>query len=1210
MDKKSHIVRSRIITAIAIAVILVAVLFSSLRVAILYVADFTDEIEQLINQQSGLVVEIGKIDTDIQWLTPRLKLLDVSLLEIKGHPPVLELSEIDLSLDWISSIENLRPTLGVISLLGLELTIERDSKGQLLFQGVPLSPQASGDAAASAGTALPTVIQDFLESTSLYVQNSRILWKDARHDDQQINLENVNVSVINRGRRHLLAIEMDLPPQYGESMQLMVDVDGPLYKPQLWQGRIYVEMKKIQMHRWFDDYLDVLAFTGKGQLDASIWLDWDNSEIRQVDVELDGHQLALSFPERNIRNWQMDRVTGQLQWKESSHGWNIEGRNFKVARHNQDWITPSSISVEMDHQAKTLQMSADFIRLESLAYLTELMNQLDSENQLDWGRSIEALQPRGDLSQVALHLPLNEPMQSQVKFHFKDLGFSSKEYPSIQGLDGYLQYNNNNARLSLDSKYTKMEFNDLFRNPIALNSLKGDVLLSRESSAWHIRSQHLEANSPHLETASRIHVKIPDEAPVFTDLVTHFRKGDISHKGLYLPASIMSKNTLDWLDRALVSGKVPDGGLVLYGELADYPYLKNQGMFEVLFDVENAVLEYQPNWPAITDLNSSIRFHKRAMNILGEGKVYGASLKNTMVDIENLSRAHLSVDTKITSPLPDLLRYIDNSPLLEFVGSYVTGMKTQGTSGLILNLQIPLAEDKPVRFNSRLTFQDNDILLPQEGYQFNAVRGNLIINDQEVYADNLVASLDGYPFKASVATVKNETGKMTRVSATGQLPATSLLTPVPLLQPYISGESDWQIKVDIPNENDISYLDVYVQSRLAGISTDLPLPLKKNDDLQAPFNMHLGLLRDGELQLDVEFENHYKLSSTRKDNLWRVYMDSPILKGKARFNQDFNIDYPIILDIEMMDLAAYLIQSDEDKNSDTRFDFSPRYLPDIQLQARKVIWKDLVVNDAILETRRSKLGMDIDHFEMHGPALSIIGKGSWHSSWLHKHVTSLEMDINSTDFGDFLSAIDRTNAVKKARGQANINWQWYAEPYKFDWSILHGEMLLDFEDGRLLDIDPGAGRVLGLLNFETLLSMDFGNQVSEGFAFDSVEGSFTFADGNAYITNLDIDSKVAEISMEGRIGLSTEDYDQIVTVVPGVGSTLTVLGAVAGGPTLAATVLFVQKILGINRMAKYKYSIRGSWEKPEVKLLSAPEDADKESSPTGDEAGVKVNEEN
>ena len=1196
LDKKSHIIRSRIITAIAIAVIFMAVMFSSLRVAILYIADFTDEIEQLINEHSGLVVEIGKIDTDIKWLTPRLKLLDVSLLEIKGYPPILQLDEIDLSLDWISSIENLRPTLGEVTLKGLDLAVQRDSKGQLSIQGIQLSSRASGDVVATAGAALPAQIQDFLESTSLYILQSRILWKDAHYDNRQIKLENVNVSVINHGNRHQLAIDMELPARYGEAMQLIVDVDGPLYKPQLWQGRIFVEMKKIQLHRWFEDYIDELAFTGKGELDARVWLDWDNSEFRQVDVELTGSRLALSFPERKIQNWQMDRVSGRLQWKESDNGWNLEVRDFKVARLNQE-ITPSDISVKMDNRDKTLQMGANLLRLERLGYLMELLNLLDSENQQDWWHSIEAHQPRGDLYQVNLHLPLNKPMESQVNFRFEDMGFSSKEYPSVQGVDGYFHYQNNTALLRLDASDTVMDFNELFRNTIALDTLKGDVYLSRELKAWHIRAQQLQANTPYLETASRIHVKIPDDESVFADLITRFNNGDISHKGLYLPTAIMGNKTVAWLDRALVSGRIPEGGLLLYGKIDEYPYIKNQGMFEVLFDVENAVLDYQTNWPAITQMNSSIRFHKRAMNISGEAKVYEASLKNTTVEIENLSKAHLSVDTRITSPLPDLLRYIDNSPLQGIVGSYVTGMKTQGTSGLVLNLQIPLVGDKSVHFNSRLTFQDNDILLPREGYQFKGVRGNLIVNDQEVRADNLVASLDGYPVKASVATVKHETGKMTRVSVAGHIPILSLLAPLPQLKPYISGESDWKIRVDIPYEHDISYLDVYAESRLAGISTELPLPFKKTDDIQAPFNLHLGLLKGGELQLDMEFENHYSLKSTRKDNLWRVDMDSSILKGKARFNQDFSIDYPITLDIDVIDLAAYLKQSEEDRASDTRLDVGPDYLPNIQLQAHKVIWKDLQVNDASLETRRSKLGMDINHFEMHGPALSIIGNGSWHSSWLHKHVTSLEMNITSNDFGKFLTEVDLTDGVKKASGQASINWQWYAEPYKFDWRILHGEMSLDFEDGHLLDINPGAGRVLGLLNFETLLSLDYGNQVSEGFAFDSIEGSFTFANGNAYTTNLNIDSKVAEISMKGRIGLSAEDYDQIVTVLPGVGSTLTVLGAVAGGPTLAATVMFVQKILGINRLAEYKYSIRGSWEKPEVKLLSAPEETDQEAPP-------------
>ena len=66
------------------------------------------------------------------------------------------------------------------------------------------------------------------------------------------------------------------------------------------------------------------------------------------------------------------------------------------------------------------------------------------------------------------------------------------------------------------------------------------------------------------------------------------------------------------------------------------------------------------------------------MNILADARVYGAQLTDARIDIENLRRAHLSLDTQINLPLADILKFIDNSPLVKTVGPYITSMEAQG----------------------------------------------------------------------------------------------------------------------------------------------------------------------------------------------------------------------------------------------------------------------------------------------------------------------------------------------------------------------------------------------------------------------------------------------------------------------------------------------------------------------------------------------------
>jgi uncharacterized protein YhdP len=79
--------------------------------------------------------------------------------------------------------------------------------------------------------------------------------------------------------------------------------------------------------------------------------------------------------------------------------------------------------------------------------------------------------------------------------------------------------------------------------------------------------------------------------------------------------------------------------------------------------------------------------------------------------------------------------------------------------------------------------------------------------------------------------------------------------------------------------------------------------------------------------------------------------------------------------------------------------------------------------------------------------------------------------------------------------------------------------------------------------------------------------------------------------MQGRIGMVNEDYDQTITVVPVVGNTLTLIGTVAGGPVTGVLVHVFQKLLHVDRIARYKYTVKGSWDKPMVKLIDAPQTA-------------------
>src|SRR3546814_18629844 len=75
------------------------------------------------------------------------------------------------------------------------------------------------------------------------------------------------------------------------------------------------------------------------------------------------------------------------------------------------------------------------------------------------------------------------------------------------------------------------------------------------------------------------------------------------------------------------------------------------------------------------------------------------------------------------------------------------------------------------------------------------------------------------------------------------------------------------------------------------------------------------------------------------------------------------------------------------------------------------------------------------------------------------------------------------------------------------WQQTNGRVDLEAEDGQLRAVKPGAGRVLGLLNFYALprrLLLNFSDVVDEGLGFDHINGHFDLGGGAATTDDLTI----------------------------------------------------------------------------------------------------------
>jgi uncharacterized protein YhdP len=203
----------------------------------------------------------------------------------------------------------------------------------------------------------------------------------------------------------------------------------------------------------------------------------------------------------------------------------------------------------------------------------------------------------------------------------------------------------------------------------------------------------------------------------------------------------------------------------------------------------------------------------------------------------------------------------------------------------------------------------------------------------------------------------------------------------------------------------------------------------------------------------------------------------------------------------------------------------------------------------------------------------------------------MKISFAAEDLGAMLGALGFDGLVNGGKTRDQLDASWPGAPSDLSLATMDGTLGIHVNDGRIPEAaSPGVGRLLGLVSLTELprrLTLDFGDVFGKGLAFDSIAGDFKLANGNATTDNLMIAGPAANIRVTGRTGLRTKDYDQQMVVVPHVGNSLPLVGAVVGGPIGAAAGFAVQSLLGkgLNQAASARYRITGSWDKPVITLV-------------------------
>jgi uncharacterized protein (TIGR02099 family) len=336
--------------------------------------------------------------------------------------------------------------------------------------------------------------------------------------------------------------------------------------------------------------------------------------------------------------------------------------------------------------------------------------------------------------------------------------------------------------------------------------------------------------------------------------------------------------------------------------------------------------------------------------------------------------------------------------------------------------------------------------------------------------------------------------------------------------------------------------------------------------------------------IDLMLGSEQRMRLDRSDGPWVLKLDGPAAQGFVRFESAGERPAAITAQFERLHLP-------EPGAGAGDLTATPAMVPTLHLWVRDLRVGSAHLGEARLEAFASDTGLRVDLLEARSADLEIHASGDWLTTLGGE--SRFKIRMVSEDLGRMLKGLGFAGVIAGGQTLAVIEASWHGAPYAFALERLNGSIDVSVGQGRFLDVDPGAGRIFGLLSLRELprrLTLDFRDLFQSGMSFDRIEGRFQLADGNAWTENLTVRGPAADLLIIGRTGLSSRDYDQQVMVAPHVSGVLPVLGVLAAGPVGAAAGFLAQGMVqqgsDIESSSRVHYSIAGSWEKPVVARLT------------------------
>lgn len=233
----------------------------------------------------------------------------------------------------------------------------------------------------------------------------------------------------------------------------------------------------------------------------------------------------------------------------------------------------------------------------------------------------------------------------------------------------------------------------------------------------------------------------------------------------------------------------------------------------------------------------------------------------------------------------------------------------------------------------------------------------------------------------------------------------------------------------------------------------------------------------------------------------------------------------------------------------------------------------------------------LERLRVTNPDATLSIDGLW-QGWLTQPRTQVNIKLETSDIGKLLVRLGYPEGIRRGTARLEGPLAWAGNPFEIDYPSLSGNFVVGANKGQFAKFEPGIGKLLGVLSLQALprrLTLDFRDIFSDGLAFDEIVGTVKVARGVATTENFRIHGPAVRIQMYGDVDLNAETQKLRVKVFPSMSDSVSIAGALIGGPVAGIAAFLAQKLLKdpIDQITAYEYNVTGTWADPQVSKIDA-----------------------